>query len=221
MTTGAPLNRQLLSLAFCLCLSAADNSFGEIKDRIHFYEDKFNLPHNLLIAIAMTESRLNPWAVNIDGIPVFPTSKHDAVSILKAVASGNLYAIYLRKKGTRKSGFYSSAYEASINLSRYESENWKAIKTQGKIIRKINPRNSDICLMQLNYKYHGATEFSTVNDMFDIDRCIKYGAQFLSSLIKKHGLTKGIGCYNTCGSKATSVVKRNKYIASVMRNWSQ
>lgn len=221
MITGAHLKRLLLSAIISLGLIPINEAYCDIKDKISFYEAKYKLPHNLLLAMALTESRLNPWAINIDGIPVFPASKSDALSILKSVASGNLYGIYLQNGSLRKSGFYRSKDEAAHNLLKYTNLKWKAIKNKGQSIRKLNPINSDVCLLQINYKYHGDTGFDSVNDMFDIDKCIKYSAKYLSTLINRHGITKGIGCYNTCGTKLKSVQTRNKYIAKVLRNWKQ
>ncbi len=73
-----------LLIAFSLCLSQARASTPE-KLLSHFQEEakRFDVPLLVLMAIAKTESKFNPWALNIAGKSYQPKTKEEALAILK------------------------------------------------------------------------------------------------------------------------------------------
>lgn len=51
---------------------------------------RFNVPKNLLIAIARTESSLQPWVVNVAGKDYHPRTKEQALAIIRIARARNL-----------------------------------------------------------------------------------------------------------------------------------
>jgi soluble lytic murein transglycosylase-like protein len=52
---------------------------------IYNAEKKYNIPEGLLLTIAQVESKLNPWAININATSkaLFPSSKEQAAKIIR------------------------------------------------------------------------------------------------------------------------------------------
>ena len=209
------------SIVLCM-LSASAHSSSDFDKYFSKVEVKYGLPKKILKAIATVESELHPWTLNIDGIPVFAKDKVEAVQVLKFAASSHPYGIAYRDKiGNVKSGFYRSSTEAKKAIKRLSDRGLRPMKINGSTINKVNAFNSDLCIMQLNYRYHGKTEFLTANEVFNLNKCIDYAGQFLSSLIERHGLDKGIGCYNGCGKKPEAQRVMKQYISKVKSAWEK
>ena len=62
---------------------------SEVLKQIRSAEKEYNIPSGLLVAIAKTESNLEPYALNIRGRPIFPIDKNAAlIAIQQALDSG-------------------------------------------------------------------------------------------------------------------------------------
>ena len=87
------LTKELLVVCGILMLVFPNISLGktqkEISEIIAKKEREYNIPSGLLLAVAKTESNLNPFALNINGKPLYFTCKDKAMkAINEAIASG-------------------------------------------------------------------------------------------------------------------------------------
>lgn len=75
-------------LTFLLALSF---NAGEVRADIFDAPcQRFNVPKSLLIAIARTESSLQPWVVNVAGKDYHPGTKEQALAIIRAAQARGL-----------------------------------------------------------------------------------------------------------------------------------
>jgi len=219
MIFGAPKDHTKW-LLFLLVILTPMPSYAKYDGYFSYYENKYKLPKNILKAISIVESKTLPWTMNIDGVPVYANSKNQAVTVLKHVARSHRFGIAYKQGERVKSGFYKTEKAAKKALKAKTRLGAKILKINKRFINKVNPKNSDICLMQVNYRWHGKDNFRSVNEMFDPEKCINYAAKYLSTLINRHGLDKGIGCYNGCGKSKSDQITMKSYIRKVKREWS-
>lgn len=219
MITGAL--KTVIRILTCILPLLANSvmSNESIQSTIMHAEIKEGLPKGLLLAVAKTESKLQPWTMNIDGISVFLDSKKQAIEVLKAVASTHRYGVQGMFNGEYFAGFYQTETEAFQKSQQLAKTN-NLIRINQKDFIKVNPIYTDVCVMQINYRYHGTENFNNVNEMFDQSKCIYYAASFLSKLIKKHGIKKGVGCYNGCSAQSISSGSTQKYANKVLSAWN-
>ena len=203
MIIGAQRIAIKILLALSLLFSIEVSASNTIRSKIHEAEVMNGIPSGLLLAIAKIETGLTNWAMNIDGISVFVKNKKQAITVLKTVASTHRYGVQGKKNGVIFAGFYQSEREA-INRSQQLKHKKQLVRVRNKDYTKVNPIYTDVCVMQINYRYHGSDNFKNVDEMFDLDKCIQYAAGFLSKLINTHGIKEGIGCYNGCSTKSVS-----------------
>lgn len=216
----------LASIASPFAISAS-------KDNLYRYlnqaEARYGLPHNTLVALAYTESSMNPFAINADGVSFYPDSKDQAVSILKGL-NLNPYVIKVKTK-EQPSGinyFYSSAEAAARAVESIRSRNAVGDMSvlampvgKNTYYRRLDLKNTGLCLLQVSNKYHGVNAGRTVNEILDPTFCVNYGAQFIKQLIEKHGFEKGVGCYYTCGSSNRARKDREEYFQRFNRHFQR
>lgn len=87
------LTKELLVICGILMLVFPNISLGNtqkaISEIIAKKEREYNIPSGLLLAVAKTESNLNPFALNINGKPLYFSCKDEAIkAINEAIASG-------------------------------------------------------------------------------------------------------------------------------------
>jgi len=218
MITGALKIAIRFLMIFFVLISFDSIASDEIRKKIHNAELEHDIPTGLLLAIAKIETGLKNWAMNIDGISVFAKDEAQAIQVLKTVASSHRYGVQGRNNGVLFAGFYKTEYEAKAKSRDLERKN-QLIKVKNNYYTKINPIYTDVCVMQINYRYHGPEHFKNINEMFDVDKCIHYAASYLSKLIKKHGIKAGVGCYNGCSNESKKQGSTDRYIKKVFEHW--
>lgn len=76
----------LVMTGICLMVYSQDNeAFAAETDYTHFFEQAgqtWNIPVPLLKAIAKTESKFYPWAVNISGKSFYPKTRAEALTLI-------------------------------------------------------------------------------------------------------------------------------------------
>jgi Transglycosylase SLT domain len=84
-----------LSFLFILCVNCVyasgkfDSPENGLKELIMMHEKQNNIPPGLLVAIAKVESDISPFALNINGKPVFQNNQEQAICKIKeALAEG-------------------------------------------------------------------------------------------------------------------------------------
>lgn len=70
-------------IVFLLLFFTPSMANAAILDDFIFAGKHYDIAPQLLIAIAQTETSLNPWAINIQGKGYFPKSKEEALKIAK------------------------------------------------------------------------------------------------------------------------------------------
>lgn len=195
--------------------------------RLHQEEREHGLPHNSLVALSLTESDLSWYALNIDGASFYPRSKSEALQILQNVGT-RPYVVRIKRAAKQKSElyFYRTLHAAKRAARKLKSTPGypKAIpfdEAEGLPYRKLDMLNTGLCALQINYRWHGNREGRTVDKILDREFCIEYGAQFLASLIDKHGFERGVGCYYTCGNNDYQRKARAEYFQRYTRHFSR
>jgi soluble lytic murein transglycosylase-like protein len=163
---------------------------------------RYQLRPELLKSIAQMESRMHPWAVNLNWEGFKPRSKDDAVALIKAAQSKPWllrldYADTNEKRSHRL--FFRSQKDANAAL-----DNIKANATllginrpQDWEIRQLDTRSVDIGLMQINWKFHGR-HFESPEALFEPKTNVLYAAKYLRTLLKRHGSTeKAVAFYHS------------------------
>ncbi|HJB66288.1 MAG TPA: lytic transglycosylase domain-containing protein [Candidatus Mailhella merdavium] len=102
---------------------------------------RYSVPESLALAIARQESGFQPWAVNIQGKSYFPSSREDALALIKAKGKGNSYDVglmqinvwWLHRLGISpetaiepKNNILLGVWILSQEIKRY-GLNWKAV----------------------------------------------------------------------------------------------
>lgn len=77
----------LLVLCSVLCiappaLATTGGGATTYDDYFRYAAARYAVPYNLLLSIGEHESRLNPWAVNIEGRSYYPKSKEEALALI-------------------------------------------------------------------------------------------------------------------------------------------
>lgn len=75
----------LVLCSLCIASNALATTGGTAApydDHFRYAAARYAVPYNLLLSIAEHESRLNPWAVNIEGRSYYPKSKEEALALI-------------------------------------------------------------------------------------------------------------------------------------------
>jgi hypothetical protein len=148
-------------------------------------EKRYGLPFGLMQAISKVESNNHPWTLNVNSIPMFFSNRNDLIDTLIQL---NTKKYYYKSKNGYYNFFESEMTAINDAISRGESS---------KLVKRLNVASTDICGMQLNYKWQN-NGFSDVVEMTDINKCTDHAAKLLSKLISSYGISKGTGCYHYC-----------------------
>lgn len=174
------------------------------------FANKYRLDPYLIKAIAYVESGGHPWTVNMDGRPFFFDTKAAAILFVTERQHTPCY-VELSQKGEIRRAWFAELYQAQ----RY------AVSLSPRAIAGcLNPRNVDIGLMQINWRYHQQEAGLTLSEMFDPIFNIDYASRFLAGLIEKHGIWTGIARYhsNRPANQATYTRKVWKAYQALVRD---
>ena len=124
----------VITIGFCHNLSATI---------FHDAGDRFNVDPKLLYSISQIESNSHPWTLNINGVPVFLSTKEDAVRTFY-IARENPFLVLINGK-IPKNGYVSNYFFSSYASAEvFINENSYLRKAK---VKKININNIDIGLM--------------------------------------------------------------------------
>lgn len=205
------------------------DSKAELYRILHDAEAEYGLPHNTLVALAYTESSMSPYAINADGVSFYPQSKGHAIQILRTL-NLNPYVIKVKTKDHPKGTnlFFQSAQEANRALEQIRQRNSLGDLTVTPLpvkgsdyYRRLNLKNTGLCLLQISNMFHGSNVGRTVNEILDLNFCVSFAANYLKGLVDKHGLKKGVGCYYTCGVTDRAKRARTEYFARFNRHYQR
>lgn len=193
----------------------------DLVDRLRKMETQLGLPDMSLVALSATESTLSWYALNFDDIASFyPKSKAHALKIITSV-SGRPYAVKIVKPNSNgEVYFFATRQAAQRAVSKAQQLKGYDVVTHrdNTLVRKIDLLNTGLCAMQLNFRWQAHGQGRTAEDLLDREFCIEHGANFLASLIKKHGFEKGVGCYYTCGNGPRAKRDRKEYFERYKRH---
>jgi len=154
--------------------------------------ERHGVDPDIVEAIANIESKQSPYALNINGIPVYPESKSEAVrSIVRA---------YKRPWAVSWDGKHSRWFESESAARGYKQR----YNLGEAIIKKVDVNMTDLGFMQINWFWHG-WKVDTVDNLLSMDYNIDYAAKLLARLIDKHGFREGIKRYHASKEPAQSV----------------
>lgn len=159
---------------------------------------KHDLSAELLRSIALVESNMHPWAVNINLEGFRPESPWQAVQLIQRVQR-RPWLLKVFYKDTNHRLFFRSGRDAQFALLqlRARARFLDAEVPQQWEIRKLDVRSVDIGLMQINWKFHGE-HFDSMQALFDPATNLDYAARFLKSLLKEHGdLEQAVAHYHS------------------------
>lgn len=186
-------------------------------EQIHRVEAEYGLPHGYLVTIAEIESNFDPLAVNVNGIPFYFNSMPSLVSGLKGIVA-NPYLISVRNTD-EVTHFFRKTRESALAFSnQLAAEGFTLVERDGQRWRRLETSSTDLCVLQINYKVHAGTDFHTVEDIVDLERCLSFGAQYLSQMIERFGLERGPGCYHYCD---TDSIYYQRYSARFKRAYER
>lgn len=176
-------------------------------NKLELAEKKYGLPSGYLVAVATIETLINNYAFNVDGVGFHMSSEKEVISALYNITK-NPYLIRAKTpEGKELKYFTSTEISAKTRVDQLKAEGFSIRTQKGQEYRRLTTITTDVCVLQINNKYHVRDQFRSINEVLNEDACIDYGARFLSTLIEKHGLKNGVGCYNTCriGSEAHQI----------------
>ena len=158
-----------------------------------------NLKTELLLSIAQMESQLHPWAVNLNWEGFKPETKHDALELIKAAQDKPWLLKLEYGKDDHHRLFFRSEKDAEDALNDVIN-NAKLLgiaAPKQTEIRLLDTRSVDIGLMQINWKFHGR-HFDSIEQLFEPEINVNYGAKYLSKLIWRHGnLEQAVAFYHS------------------------
>ena len=62
---------------------ASQGREGPYDQHFRYAAKRYAVPYNLLLSLSEHESRMNPWAVNIEGKSYYPKSKEEALKLVR------------------------------------------------------------------------------------------------------------------------------------------
>lgn len=158
-----------------------------------------NLPVNLLKAIAILESKGNPWALNINGVGIHPKTRDESALLLEHTRQ-RPWLLNIHYAGdTPQMAFFQSRKQAQAGLRDIQANmrRWRIPAPKSSYIRKLKVHSVDIGIMQINHLFHGR-HFEDFTDMLDPETNISYGARYLAQLMHRHGtLEKAVAHYHS------------------------
>ena len=191
--------------AFVICIfsifCSLTTNATEYMESVIEAEKRYGIPYGLMQAISKVESNNHPWTLNVNSIPMYFNNRQDLVNTLVNLNTKK----YFYKSNDGYFHFFVSE-ELAINDAIYNG-------MPSKSVERINVASTDICGMQLNYKWQNSA-FSDVVEMTDIDKCTNHAAKYLSKLITSHGISAGTGCYHYCKPES----KKHKSYVKKIRN---
>ena len=159
---------------------------------------KYDLSAELLRSIALVESKMYPWAVNINWESFRLDSPYQAVQFIHRVQKSP-WLLRVDYKGESHRLFFRSGLAAQKALDDLHARA-KFLDTEVPYqweIRKLDVRSVDIGLMQINWKFHGR-HFDSMLQLFDPATNLDYAARYLKSLLKEHGdLEQAVAHYHS------------------------
>jgi len=186
---------QHLTLLGLLCLFSTTTQAGDLFDRV---AARYQLSPALLRSIATVESKMYPWAVNINWESFRPGSPYQAVRLIHRVQKKPwLLRVDYAEESQRM--FFSTGRDAQLALRSLLKDNKQLGIERPKQweIRKLDVRSVDIGLMQINWKFHGR-HFDSMMQLFDPATNLDYAARYLKRLMKEHGnLEKAVAFYHS------------------------
>lgn len=186
--------RRLLVLGFLL-LAGVAQAEGDLFERT---AKRHGLSAELLRSIALVESNMHPWAVNINWESFMPESPYQAVQLIYHVKK-RPWLLRVDYKGESHRLFFPSGRDAQQALQHLLARA-KFLETEIPHqweIRKLDVRSVDIGLMQINWKFHGR-HFDSMQALFDPATNLDYAARYLKSLLKEHGdVEKAVAHYHS------------------------
>ena len=178
-----------------LLLSGLARAEGDLFDRT---AQRHGLSAELLRSIALVESRMYPWAVNINWESFHPPTPWQAVQLIEQ-AQKRPWLLKVFYKNNNHRLFFQSGKDAQLALQNLLARA-KFLDTeipQQWEIRRLDVRSVDIGLMQINWKFHGE-HFASMQELFDPATNLDYAARFLKSLLDQHGdLEKAVAHYHS------------------------
>lgn len=176
---------------------AHSQASNDLLNKVDHYATKNGANLEYFRAIIQHESRLNPFALNVAGEIFEPSSKEEAIQLLKNLQ----YRPWMVRTGTNKKKnleryFFSSEQAANQHAAILKQENKSRIR-----IKKLKLWSTDVGLGQLNWYWHGKN-FKSIDEMFDIDKNLDYASKYLSKMTKqaKNNPRKGAAWYHNKAS---------------------
>lgn len=184
-----------LLAAGLLLLAGLAQAEGDLFDRT---AKRHGVSAELLRSIALVESNMNPWAININWESFSPASPYQAVQLIRRVQK-RPWLLRVDYRDTSHRLFFQSGRDAQMALKNLlaraafleieEPHQWE--------IRKLDVRSVDIGLMQINWKFHGH-HFDSMQVLFDPATNLDYAARYLKSLLQRHGdVEKAVAHYHS------------------------
>ena len=127
--------------------------------------EQFEVPVPLAMAIAVQESKMNPWAVNIEGKSYFPDTKEEALALLAARGRGRSYDVglmqvnswWLRRYGISPAmaiepanNVYFGVFILGQEIARH-GLNWKAVASYHTPLSRNPARGRNYAASVLNH----------------------------------------------------------------------
>lgn len=186
--------RRFLALGFLL-LACSVQAQGDLFERT---AKRHQISVELLRSIALVESNMHPWAVNINWESFRPESPYQAVQLIRRVQK-RPWLLRVMYKDSSHRLFFPTGRDAQLALQDLLARA-KFLDTEAPQqweIRKLDVQSVDIGLMQINWKFHGR-HFDSMQQLFDPATNLDYAARFLKALLKEHGdLEKAVAHYHS------------------------
>lgn len=171
----------------------------------------------LFQAVAKVESNGHPWTLNLDGEPLRFRSKEDLIAYYRHVRER---PIMLR---TVRGGYYRYSWHSSAKQA--EGDYLAAIAEDERLglrremrakLRRVDPENVDLGIMQINWREHGKKLRIGYETLVEPSVNTDYAARHLADLIRQYGVWGGVGRYHS----PTSWRQQN-YVGKVYRAYRE
>ena len=141
----------------------------------------------ILKSIAEMESQSNPWAINLNWEGFLPTSKRQAITLVKQ-AESKPWLLKVEYGDQPQRMFFSSKADAEHALLDIQNgaEQLRLPRPDSWQIRLMDVTSVDIGMMQINWKFHGR-HFESPEQLLDPKTNVEYAAKYLRKLINQHG----------------------------------
>lgn len=156
----------------------------------------YGLDATLLRSISLTESQLYPWTMNFGGASFYLPDRQAVVETFQNSRKRPwlVTVSYSDSRGDRRIFF-----ERPGNARLYRTRIQRRPSVASAQIRRLDPDNVDIGLMQVNWGWHGSN-FASIDEMSQVTRNIMYAAKMLREQIDTFGIFKGVGYYHSRSS---------------------